>query len=463
MNIFIHRRDLRLVDNTTLNFICKNKTINNISPIFIFTPEQIDPKINSYFSNNLVQFMCESLEELHNDYATKNSTLNFFYGDYIKVLESIHKKYNINSVSFNVDYSPYAIKRDNNIKAWCKDNNIKCFSKEDMLLVNIIDNKNYPNEKHYEIFTHFKNYQIKNYSIKKVSKQKLINCLNKDSLFTKYSIDKSKLDTFYTKNKNIMCNGGRKKGEQKLEHINKQDKYPTLRNNLDYETSRLSPYINLGLVSIREVFSRVEKLYGLNHSLISELWWRDFFYNILYRNPSVVGNAMNSKFRNIKWDNNKILFNKWKNGMTGFPIVDACMNELNKTGYLHNRGRMIVASFLTKHLFTDWKWGEKYFAQKLIDYNISANNGGWQWTASTGVDSHRTFYRVFNPWLQIAKFDKDCKYTKKWLPSLKDVPNEHIKKWDKYYRKYSKIDYPKPIVNHAERRDYALNRLKSVY
>lgn len=457
MNIFIHRRDLRNNDNYTMNYM--SRKVGDLTPIFIFTPEQIDKKKNEYFSNNLVQFMCETLHELNENYKEKKSRLNCFEGDIIEVLESIHNFKKINSLGFNADYSPYSKKRDDKIEAWCEKNKIKLFKKEDMLLVNIIGNKNYPNKKPYEIFTHFMNYQRENYTVKKPSRNRVK--LANNNIASEFKIEVKNISKFYEDNPDIMCNGGRTNGRKKLNDIKKQDKYPQLRNNLDYETTRLSPYINLGVVSIREVYNKTLDLFGEDHSLISELWWRDFFYNILYHNPEVVGLEMNEKFRGIKWDNNELLFKRWKEGKTGFPIVDACMNELNTTGFLHNRGRMIVASFLTKHLFTDWRWGEKYFAQKLIDCNVSANNGGWQWTASTGVDSHRTFYRVFNPWLQIEKFDEDCIYTKKWLPALAEIPIKHIQKWDKYHKMYKgKIDYPSPILDHATRRDYALKKLK---
>lgn len=457
MNIFIHRRDLRNIDNTTMNHM--SRKMGDITPIFIFTPEQINKKQNEYFSNNLVQFMCETLNELSENYTSKKSQLHLFEGDIIKVLESIYSDTKINSIGFNADYSPYSKKRDTKIENWCELKKIKFYKKEDMLLVNILNNKNYPNKEPYEIFTHYMNYQRANYTVRDPSKNRVK--LSNINIKSSYKINLEKISKFYTVNKNIMCNGGRKRAMKKLNDIKKQDKYPELRNNLDYETTRLSPYINLGVVSIREVYEKTLSLFGEEHSLINELWWRDFFYNILHHNPEVVGLEMNDKFRGIKWDNNELLFKKWKDGNTGFPIVDACMKELNTTGFLHNRGRMIVASFLTKHLFTDWRWGEKYFAQKLIDCNVSANNGGWQWTASTGVDSHRTFYRVFNPWLQIAKYDEDCTYTKKWLPVLSDIPINHIKKWDKYHKLYKdKIDYPSPIVDHATRRDYALKKLK---
>ena len=224
---------------------------------------------------------------------------------------------------------------------------------------------------------------------------------------------------------------------------------------LNYKTSRLSPFINLGVLSIREVFRHIGKSFGIGHGLINELYWRDFYYNILYHFPRVVGNNFNSRYANIKWDNNEDWFKRWCTGTTGFPVVDACMTELNTSGYMHNRGRMIVANFLTKLLFIDWRWGEKYFAQNLLDYNISANNGGWQWSANTGTDVG-AFNRIFNPWTQVAKWDKGCKYIKKWLPVLQNVDSRHIEKWDKYHTEYTHLDYPSPMINYKERRAYGM-------
>lgn len=457
LNIFIHRRDLRCIDNTALNFMSKN--FGAITPIFIFTPEQIKPENNEYFCHNLVQFMCESLEDLDQKYQNLGGNLNFFEGDIVQVLQNIHTKHPIQSVGFNADYSPYAAIRDQKIADFCQENEITVVKQEDILLVNILNQKNYPNQRPYEVFTPFMNYQKKTYQVRLPDEyEPKVRPLNLD---TKFRISVEKIGKFYETNPNIYCHGGRAEGLKRLDGIKNQGKYVTHRNNLDYETTGLSPYLNLGLVSCRETYQNAVKKFSKDHTLVTELWWRDFFYNILYYFPKNVGNAMNKKFRDRQWDDDVKGFEKWKAGQTGFPIVDACMNQLNTTGFLHNRGRMIVASFLTKHLFTDWRWGEKYFASKLIDCNVAANNGGWQWTASTGVDSHRSFYRVFNPWLQTAKFDENCVYTKKWLPVLKDVPNEHIKKWDQFYKKYEKkLDYPVPICDHKERRENALAKLK---
>lgn len=449
MNLFIHRRDLRITDNTTLNQMCLST--GNVSPLFIFTPEQITH--NPYFSSNLVQFMCEALVDLKQQYRNIGSDLSFYYGDVISVLESIHKVSPIQNLGFNLDYSPYAKLRDTRIKEWCQQNNIKCWASEDMLLVDIISQKNYPRDKPYVTFTHFMNYQREHFKVEKPSKRK-ISSVSLDTK-TAFSIPESRLKSFYQYNQQLLCIGSQDEALQALENLQSQGEYDSKRGHLPYQTSQLSPYINLGLLSIRQVYRRVGKLFGVGHGLITELYWRDFYYNVLHHFPRVVGHNFNDRYDQIPWENNKEWFQSWCQAKTGFPVVDACMTQLNTTGYMHNRGRMIVANFLTKILLIDWRWGEKYFAQNLLDYNISANNGGWQWSAHTGTDVGR-FNRIFNPWSQITSWDKSCSYVKKWLPQLKALTPSHIAKWDKYHNKYPDINYPAPMVNYSERRKHAL-------
>jgi len=456
MNIFIHRRDLRIIDNTSLYYLYK-QTKQPINSIFIFTPEQIDKDKNPYFSNNLVYFLCQSLLELKKEYQKNGGDLYFFYGDVIEVLTEINKNYKINNIGFNLDYSPYAKKRDKTIINWCQKHNINTYCQEDMLLVNIIDNKNYPKETPYKVFTPFMNYQKKNFNINKPVKNKIKYQLfeNKDKNNNKnhkdknikYLINEKDLKQFYKINKNLHVKPGRKMAKKTLLNLKNKLDYSDKRNILSYETSNLSAYINLGLLSIREVYDYASIIFGEDNSFINELYWRDFYYNILYHYPHVVGDSFKKEYDNIQWNNNEELFKKWCQGKTGFPIVDACMTQLNKTGYMHNRGRMIVASFLTKDLFIDWRKGEKYFAIQLVDYNISANNGGWQWASGSGTDA-QPYFRIFNPHTQSENFDKDCKYIKKWLPQLKTVENKHIHQWNKYYYLYPNIDYYKPIIEH---------------
>ena len=235
----------------------------------------------------------------------------------------------------------------------------------------------------------------------------------------------------------------------------------TLRNFLSYETSNLSAFINLGLISIREVYFKIIEKLGNKNNLIDELYWRDFYYNILYYFPHIVGNSFNKKYDKIEWNHDTKNFKKWCRGETGFPVVDACMRQLNETGFMHNRGRMIVASFLTKDLLIDWRLGEQYFSTKLIDYNISANLNGWQWVAGTGTDA-QPYFRIFNPWTQSKTYDKDCNYIKKWIPELKDVINNDIHKWFKSYEQYKKISYPIPIIKNDEARLETLKAYKKI-
>jgi len=454
MNIFIHHKDLRYQDNTTLNLM--SKELKDIIPIFIFPPEQIDSKKNKYFSHNFVQFMCESLIELKKDYLKKNGKLNFYKGDTLDVLKDIHKKYKIENIGFNVDYSPYAKKRDISIINWAKKENINIYNEEDILLQNLLegDTKSKNSGDPYKVFTPFMKYLRSTYDVRNISKKKP-SLINK-SIITKYSINDKDLKLFYQQNDNLNVKSGRHEAKKKLKLIKKQQEYDEMRNCLTYKTTHLSAYTNLGLLSIREIYHYCLEKLGKDNGIINELYWRDFYYNIIYFYPQIVGNSFKEKYDNIKWRNDKKEFQLWREAKTGFPIVDACMRQMNTTGYMHNRGRMIVASFLTKDLLIDWRWGEKYFATQLQDYSISANNGGWQWTAGTGTDS-QPYFRIFNPWSQSKSYDPNCEYIKKWIPELEDVNNKDIHEWDKKYKDYKNIKYPEPIVDHKKER---LNTLK---
>ena len=451
MNIFIHRRDLRIQDNVGLYNLD-----TDVIPIFIFDPLQIDSKKNKFFSNNLVNFMCESLIELNNEYKNKKSSLQFFYGNYITVIENIIKNNDINSISFNLDYSPYSKKRDNDIIDLCKKNNVNCNSNEDMLLIPIKSKQSLipSSQKPYTVFTPFMK-NLKKYKVIKPIKK--IPNFNNELINSDYNFDVNDLKKLYIKNQNLHVKGGRKNGKKILNNIKQQKKYNEMRNFLNYTTTNLSAYINLGILSIREVYYKILNELGEENGLITELYWRDFYYNILNYFPHVVGSEFKEKYNKIKWVDNDLHFKLWCSGKTGFPIVDACMRQLNETGYMHNRGRMIVSSFLVKDLHIDWKLGEKYFANKLIDYNISANNGGWQWSAGTGTDA-QPYFRIFNPWTQSKNFDPECEYIKKWIPELKDYDKNSIHNWFKFCN--SESSYPCPIVDHAKQRIIVLDMYK---
>ena len=451
MNIFIHHRDLRFIDNTTL--IDQTKNEKEVTPIFVFDPNQIDEKKNKYFSHNLVQFMIESIIELNNDYKSKKGELYTFKGDYIKIFKYLHKKYKINSIGFNMDYSPYAKERDSKIMKFCKKNEIKVYAKEDMLLHNIMDKETFSKtEQPYKVFTPFKKNLI-NRKLRDVDTFKNFK-FSKNAKLKKSKYYFNDMESLYEPNDNVLVEGGRKWAINRLKTIKNYSKYDKCRDFMTYETTLLSASINFNVVSIREIYKKMKDKFGLRHGLINELYWRDFYYNILYFFPKVIKGSFREKYDKIKWRNAQADFKKWCEGKTGFPIVDACMRQMNTTGYMHNRGRMIVSSFLIKNLWINWRWGEQYFANKLTDYNISANNGGWQWGSGGGTDA-QPYFRIFNVWTQAKKFDSKCEYIKKWIPELKDIPPKDILGWDKCHEKHD-IDYPEPIVDHKETRERAL-------
>ena len=467
LNIFIFHRDLRIHDNTTLlNMLKDNK---KIIPIFIFPPEQIDPKKNKYFSNNSVQFMMESLHELNKEIKKHKSKIYFFKGDNIKVLSQIHKKIKINSIGFNLDYSPYAIKRDTLIKDFCMKNNIQVYSSEDYALYPITDDTTYNmSGKPYTVFTPYKNNLIKNHKVKKPDKYNIFNFEKNTSLKEIKSYYKIiNLDKLYISNDNINVHGGRKNALKILKNLKKWKEYNNMRNCMDYNTTFLSAYLHFNVVSIREAYYNILSRLGKDNLLINQLHWRDFYMNISYNFPHVLKGMISKKnisfrekYDKIKWSKSTKNFKAWTQGKTGYPIVDACMMQLNTIGYMHNRGRMIVASFLTKHLLIDWREGEKYFATKLVDYDCHSNNGGWQWSSGSGTDA-QPYFRIFNPWTQSKKFDPDGSYVKKWLPIFKEVHPKDIHKWeDNNIRKKYNLKYPNPIVNHKEARELVLKTYK---
>jgi deoxyribodipyrimidine photo-lyase len=210
-------------------------------------------------------------------------------------------------------------------------------------------------------------------------------------------------------------------------------------------TTGLSAYLKFGCCSVREAYYAVIQALGGEHPLIRQLYWRDFFTHIAFHFPHVFGHAFHQQYDNIAWKNNLDDFQAWANGLTGFPIVDAGMRELNQTGFMHNRVRMVVASFLVKDLHISWRWGERYFAQHLIDYDPCVNNGNWQWAASTGCDA-QPYFRIFNPWLQQQKFDADCVYIKQWIPELRPFQPNTIHRW---HKNPQPSDYPLPRLDHA--------------
>lgn len=449
ISIFIFHRDLRLYDNTTLI----NQYINeeNVILIFIFTPDQI--KNNKYISYNSVNFMINSLIELNNEIKKYNGKLYCFYGDTLNVLNDIKLIINIKSIGFNKDYTPYSINRDNLIIKWATENSIKIYNDHDFLL-----NSNSLNST-YVMFSFFYKYMINLNVLKSNSfKYKKISKLPNSHKIHKIVYDIQNIRTILnipsqtSKSHDIILFGGRLEGLKLLDNINNIE----YTGNLNDNTSLLSSHIHFNTISIREVYYASNKKSQNHEFFVRQLIWREFYINITVNNPHVLNQQINKTDINyaykkneelkIKWIYDSELFDLWKNGETGFPIVDACMRQLNNIGYLHNRGRMIVASFLCKDMQIDWRLGEHYFATKLVDYDPINNNAGWQWVAGYG-NNPMPYFRIFNPWLQSFKYDKECIFIKKWIPELNAIPNLHIHNWNKFCNLYKNI-YKHPILDH---------------
>ena len=424
INIFLFRRDFRIVDNLALNKLIEECGNKGIYPMFIFNPKQIYAKNNQYFSNNCVQFMIESLDSLD-----QHIDVNYYEGDDIEVLTKLSKKYKINSIAYNKDYSPFAIKRDGIIETWAKSKEIRIITAEDYTLYpmgTIQNNKNEP----YQVFTPF---YKKSLLIKvKAPEPPIVKHINVIGIKNIKKFDKHK---YYVVNDDLAVRGGRENALERFKNIMtdyaKVRDYPALD-----KTTKLSAYIKFGCVSIREVYFNYNKVKELQRELV----WREFYANILYYFPYVLGNSFKEKYDNIEWTNNKEWFKKWCQGKTGYAMVDAGMSQLNKTGWMHNRLRMITAMFLTKDLLIDWRWGEKYFATKLVDYDPASNNGGWQWSASTGTDA-QPYFRIFNPELQLKRYDKDYEYIRTWIPTYE-------------------LDAVEKIVEHKDRSAIAIKEFK---
>lgn len=406
--IHIFRRDLRLEDNTSLNSL-ENEVV---LPVFIFDPAQSEK--NPYFSRPGFELLCGALAEI------KPLIL---FGDPAEEIEKLLIKYqSIKKVSFNRDYTPFSKQRDSKIHSVVTKLERDCLIHEDSLLLapeSALKDDGTP----YTVFSPF----FRKNRLKEIRKPetKKITFANYRFNFTPEKVREGRLAAL-----KILKSIGRfkyYKDERNIPSISK--------------TTYLSAHHKFGTVSIRETFYKILEEFCSDHTLIQELYWRDFFYHIAYFFPHVFKGAFHQKYDKVNWSENEGDFDRWCNGQTGFPIVDAGMRELNETGFMHNRARMIVASFLCKDLHISWRWGERYFANKLVDYDPCVNNGNWQWAASTGCDA-QPYFRIFNPWIQQQKFDPDCIYIKRWIPELRNISKEDIHSGDK------KPSYPSPMVDH---------------
>ena len=448
MLIFVFRRDYRLNDNIGLLEAIKYAKKNdlNIMPLFIIDNDQVN---GAYFSNRSFQFLSESLNDLNNDLDGK---LVIYKGN--NFLDHFE---NINAVFSNNDYTPYAIRRDNDLRLLCESKGVICEFYDDYTLLPL-DTVKLDKRSFYKVYTPFYN-KAKTYSVQKV---KSFNPKNK-SLFISAKSN-TKLSDFYIKTKNNAVEGGRKNAWKMLnnndyKHYIKTRNVPSLNS-----TTKISAYLKYGCISVREFYWYIHKKYGNKHELLRQLYWREFYAYITYHYSHVLkgmNDGENDNFRQsapkINWTNKDDYFKAWCEGKTGFPIVDAGMRQMNNTGFMHNRLRMIVSMFLTKHLHIDWRWGEKYFATKLIDYDPASNNGGWQWSAGVGTD-YQNYFRMFNPWTQTKRFDPECIYIKKWIPELAKIEIDDIINWDKCFDKHNDV-YVQPIVVHAIQRKLTLSTI----
>ena len=431
-------------------------------------------------------------KEVGKDNLRITSKLTFLVGDPVSTIKKIlqlDKK--IEAVFVNRDYTPYSIERDRSIKEICRSINTDFIECPDILINEPEEILNSTNGA-FKVFSHYYNkaiekplrkessYDIRKYKINIIS---FDNINNSKKLKNFNSIERiNNIEEFFSQIINeqfpvinnttsltsptqLLLSGTRKKYRElisalkyKFNEDNNQKEYINL---LDNTASHLSPYLKFGICSIREVYSAIQKELGFNHRLLRQLYWRDFYVYIGFHFPFVFTSPFQERYRRkskinfIEWKNDPKEFELWCNGKTGFPIVDAGMRELNETGYMHNRVRLITASFLVKDLHIDWRYGERYFGLKLVDYDPSINNGNWQWVASTGCDA-QPFFRIFNPWLQQKKFDPNCNYIKKWIPELKDTSVNLIHEWyntvnstiDKSTKLFQIENYPRPIVEH---------------
>lgn len=437
--LFIFRRDLRLNDNTALQHACMQS--QEVIPCFIFDPAQVGEK-NKYRSMNAMQHMIESLVDLQKHIHKAHGKLYFFHGDSSTIIDHLIKETRASAAFLNRDYTPFSKERDKKIERVCIQNDIAFHAYDDIPLHSpdtILKKDQTP----YGVFTAFYN-RARVMPVAKPKKCSRISWYMHpiSGALSDDTMQKTILGSYA--NDECLVRGGRTAALKTLHAIKDYKAYQKTRDFPAQATTHVSAYLKFGTLSIREVYYHIQDTLGIHHPLLRQLYWRDFWMYIAYHNPHVFGQAYHKRYDGLTWDNNKTLFKKWCQGATGFPIVDAGMRQLNTTGFMHNRVRMIVASFLVKDLHIDWRWGERYFAQQLVDYDPCLNNGNWQWAASTGCDA-QPYFRIFNPWLQQKKYDPECTYIKQWIPELTSIDAKIIHT----SARHTIPHYPRPCVDHA--------------
>lgn len=420
--IFWFRRDLRFEDNVGLYHALYKAKLEGckVLPVFIFDKNILDKLEDK--KDRRVEFIHHAISAMQNKLVGMGKSLHVEYGDPLTSFKKLESQYAVLAVYTNHDYEPLAIERDEVIKAFLASNKIGFTAYKDQ----VIFEKNEvlkDDGKPYTIYTPYANKWRTvwaNHIPKMHPSLKLMD----------YFVDIKPIPLPSLKDigfeKTDLQIPPIKWEETVVKKYTDQRNFPAIKG-----TTQLSVHLRFGTISVRKLALETQ---GLNSTYFNELIWRDFYHMILWHFPQVAkGKSFKAQYDFIEWRNNEKEFEAWCEGKTGYPIVDAGMRELNTTGFMHNRVRMIVANFLTKHLLIDWRWGEAYFAQKLLDFDLAANNGGWQWASGSGCDA-APYFRVFNPRLQTEKFDKDLKYIRKWIPEL------------------DSLDYPKPIVVHEDAR-----------
>jgi deoxyribodipyrimidine photo-lyase len=427
--IFWHRRDLRIHDNAGLYKALKNS--REVQPIFIF-----DSEILQFLPRNdqRLLFIHQEIEKLKKSYQSFGSDLVVYFGNPIEVIPKIVEECQADAVYTNRDYEPYATERDKTLYEILDKANVKFIGTKDHVIFEKAEITK-DDGKPYTIFTPFSkkwkatltDIQLESYPMENLL-FKLIQTEEKSNLLTLESIGFESTQTVEFPSK--------KRNKDIISSYAENRNFPALNG-----TSKISLHLRFGSISIREL---AREALSLNETFLNELIWRDFYQMIIYWFPHSAKNSFKTQYDRIVWERNEVHFKAWCEGKTGYPIVDAGMRELNATGFMHNRVRMIVASFLTKHLLLDWRWGEGYFAEKLLDFELASNSGGWQWAAGCGCDA-APYFRVFNPTTQQEKFDKQFEYVKKWVPE------------------FGTVNYPSPIIDHKFARERVLARFKEAF
>ena len=424
VTLFWFRRDLRLEDNTGLFYALQQET--NVLPLFIFDRNILNKLEDK--ADARVEFIHSQLLEIKAQLEKRGSSLLVKYGKPEEIYAELFSQYDIQAVYTNRDYEPYARERDSAIETLLKEKGVTLLSFKDQVIFEPGEILNGSGE-FYKVFTPFSRNWLDKFKQTKVQPLEHPNWKNlfQTSPFPMISLEEIGFE------KTGIPIPPKVTDEALISHYDQTRNFPAVAG-----TTRLGIHLRFGTISVRQLARIAARL---NETYLNELIWREFYMMILAFNPQVVNKAFKPAYDRIPWRDNPEEFQAWCEGKTGYPIVDAGMRELNATGYMHNRVRMIVASFLTKHLLIDWRWGEAYFAKKLLDFDLASNNGGWQWAAGTGTDA-QPYFRVFNPESQTEKFDKELKYIKKWIPE------------------FGTDKYPKPIVDHKFARARALETYK---